>query len=464
MIDTILGSVKTGLYFLAVLSVLVLVHEWGHFFVAKLCRMRVDDFSLFFGKVLIRLGVHDGTEYNIRSIPMGGFVKIAGMEPDDISNGAPIFRRETPKDYGAKKQFLKTLQGLNDEALANINFDNISERIELAVADSVEEGRLTPDGKAELQTLLASTSITDDEQRYMEAVVAADDYVPDHNGYNQKPLWQRAATIFAGPFMSLCFGYLLLCVMGMTGRLPYDQKAENIVASIDHAMPGYKAGLREADKIVRINDVPIVDGDTMMDIIHENVAKPLTITVERGKASQVLHVTPQPSPEKQILTKNGKPILVNGKPLEETVGIIGFAPHYQMLWKHYTPAEAIVRGTEILQVQVVGTFIVLTHPKLAATHVTGPVGIVGEIHANSKEGPWRVLLTAALLSVGLGIMNLLPIPILDGGQLLLLAIEGIRRRKLTSREVYGAQLVGLVLIGMLFVFVMFKDIKGVFFH
>src|ERR1051326_8048572 len=82
--------VKSSLYFLAVLSGLVIVHEWGHFFVAKLCKMRVDAFSLFSGPRLLRLGKRNGTEYNIRTIPLGGFVKIAGMEANDISGGKPI--------------------------------------------------------------------------------------------------------------------------------------------------------------------------------------------------------------------------------------------------------------------------------------------------------------------------------------------------------------------------------------
>src|ERR1041384_6082582 len=107
--------IRSAFYFLAVLSILVIVHEWGHFIVAKLCNMRVEDFSLFFGKRLVRLGVRNGTEYNIRSIPLGGFVKIAGMEPDDISNGAPIFKRRAIA--GAKSAPEKTLRGLSDEAL-----------------------------------------------------------------------------------------------------------------------------------------------------------------------------------------------------------------------------------------------------------------------------------------------------------------------------------------------------------
>src|SRR5579871_4546113 len=113
--EAFVGTLKSAGTFLAVLSVLVLVHEWGHFIVAKLCGMRVEDFSLFFGKRLIRLGVRNGTEYNIRSFPLGGFVKIAGMEPDDISNGAALLQPGNSSRPG------RILSGLNEETLAEID-------------------------------------------------------------------------------------------------------------------------------------------------------------------------------------------------------------------------------------------------------------------------------------------------------------------------------------------------------
>src|SRR5438105_3659674 len=86
MLDTVTGIA----YLLIILSVLVIVHEWGHFIVAKLFKMRVEEFALFFGPVLLRLGKRGDTEYNLRSIPVGGFVRIAGMDPDDVSGGRPI--------------------------------------------------------------------------------------------------------------------------------------------------------------------------------------------------------------------------------------------------------------------------------------------------------------------------------------------------------------------------------------
>src|SRR5713226_726493 len=106
---------KSACYFIAVLSVLVIVHEWGHFIVAKLCGMRVEDFSLFFGKVLLRLGVRNGTEYNIRAVPLGGFVKIAGMEANDISGGKPIL--EAIRGAGHSDQALEdVIRQLEEDA------------------------------------------------------------------------------------------------------------------------------------------------------------------------------------------------------------------------------------------------------------------------------------------------------------------------------------------------------------
>src|SRR5437868_5725675 len=120
--------VKSALYFIAVLSALVIVHEWGHFFVAKLCKMRVDDFSLFFGPRLLCLGKRNGTEYNIRSIPLGGFVKIAGMEPEDLNRGTTTLRSNGTGTF---------LIGLSEETLNSIQADQVSDQVKDSVDRAV---------------------------------------------------------------------------------------------------------------------------------------------------------------------------------------------------------------------------------------------------------------------------------------------------------------------------------------
>src|SRR2546423_7178840 len=111
------------------LSVLVIVHEWGHYIVAKACGMRVEDFSLFFGKILVRLGVRHGTEYNIRSLPFGGFVRIAGMEADDISAGRPLLEAIRNPLFNDPDSISKTLEELDSEAAESIDARKVSDSV-----------------------------------------------------------------------------------------------------------------------------------------------------------------------------------------------------------------------------------------------------------------------------------------------------------------------------------------------
>ena len=436
---------RSAFYFIAVLSALVLVHEWGHYIVAKLCGMRVEDFSLFFGKVILPLGERNGTKYNIRLIPLGGFVKIAGMEPDDISNGAPIFQPRTD----TQKQFHKIMAGLTNEAMESIHFENVSDRVAQAVNQAVEaDGQISENGRRELNALLITTGINADETRYLEAVLNAQTQQPDPNGYNQKPLWQRAATIFAGPFMSLAFGYFLFCGMGLTIGLPDDasSKMENIVEMVNKGTPAAAAGLKPGDRIVQIDDKVITEGKGMVEIIHASVGKSLRITVLRDGKTERFVVVPQP---KQSM-RDGKAI---------TEGQIGFMPRIDPVWKRVGPQEAFGRGTEAIQMQLMGIKKIFASRKDAQESVGGPIAIAGAIHQQSKYGARNIVLLSAMLSISLGIMNLLPIPVLDGGHLMLLAYEGIRRRKLSSAEVTRAQMVGLAIILTIFVLVMFNDIS-----
>ena len=446
-------DLKAILYFLAVLSVLVLVHEWGHFFVAKLCKMRVDDFSLFFGPRLVRLGTKNGTEYNIRTIPLGGFVKIAGMEPEDLT--APINLPSTKTTVEARERKI-ILRGLSEEAFEGIQFENVSEGILEAAARAVgDDARLTSFGKRELEALATShTTVNEDERRFLQTILSTEGYQPDPNGYNQKPLYQRAATIFAGPFVSLAFGYLLFCVMGFTVGLPTDHaQTLPIIESLAKDKPAAQAGLLPGDRILEINGIKLgEDATPLLDIVHNSIGKPVTLIVSRDKITKTYTLTPYAD---TIPDENGKMKLQ---------GRLGFSPAMKMVFAHYDPISSVKRGTELINLQVGGTLHMFGHPSEAKENVGGIISIGKIINQNSKEGIAHVLLTAGMLSISLGIMNLLPIPILDGGHLLLLAIEGIRRRKLTAREIYAAQLVGASIIAVLFIFVMYNDISRWFIH
>src|SRR6185436_19546192 len=118
---------------LVILSILVVVHEWGHYIVAKLCGMRVEEFSLFFGKVLVRLGVRDGTEYNIRAIPLGGFVRIAGMDPNDASDGRTVLNAIRNPLFNDPESMTRVFRELDLEETNGIDTTKITDSIRQTV-------------------------------------------------------------------------------------------------------------------------------------------------------------------------------------------------------------------------------------------------------------------------------------------------------------------------------------------
>ena len=349
-------------YFLVMLSVLVIAHEWGHFIVAKLCKMHVEDFSLFFGKVIWRIGERNGTVYNVRAVPLGGFVKIAGMEPDDISNGAPIFRRSASGK-------IKLLRGLDTESFENVDFERVSERVQNAAASAIEEGQLTLGGRAEIQALLNSTAINDDEHRYLETLVNASMQTErvDPNGYNQKPIWQRAAVIFAGPFMSVVFGYFLFCLMGVTTGFPDDRETRAIITPVKGGVAD-RAGIQNGDRVLRVGSTETPTWEAFRNQIQSRPNQPVTLTVQRGE--QTLNLT--------MTTASGKDGATGKK-----VGRLEVQP--KITWRLYTPMASIEKGTVFLKRNLQGILTVFSSGKDIKENVGGPIAIATIVHEMGKE-------------------------------------------------------------------------------
>jgi len=373
------------------------------------------------------------------------------MEPDDLSIGAPIFR---PNNV-TERRAARILRGLHAGSLDSVNGLHVSDRVRQAVEQAIgTDSYITENGKRELHALAASTTINVDEQRYIDAILQADMDRPDPNGYNQRPLWQRAVVITAGPFLSLLFGYLMMCVMGFTFGLP-DNVNPMVVDVVEPNSPAARAGIRIGDRVLAVNDVRASDLKQAMraiSIIHESVGKQVRIVISRNDVERTVTVVPYAAK----VTETGE----HGKQIHLTFGRIGFS--WEQAWRLYPPTEAVVTGTTMIYEDISGTLNSLfRHP---GEDVGGPIAIADIIHTNAQQGIRHVLFTAATLSISIGIVNLFPIPILDGGHLLLLGIEAVRRRKLSSREMYTAQMVGISIIGVLFVWVMYHDIARLTTH
>jgi regulator of sigma E protease len=382
-------DLKTAIAYIIILGALVVVHEWGHFVIARLFKIRVDEFSIGFGPRAIRIGKRGDTEYNVRWIPLGGYVKIAGMEPD-----------EEP----------------------------------LLVARDKAKGFLGSDESAISKTPLVAenTPNTDEthDQRKMDAI----------DGFYTKPLWQRSLVIFAGPFMSFFFGYVLLCTIGFaTGASSIDNEIERVSPN----SVAQEIGLRDHDRIVKIDDTVITDGEQMVDIIHSSANKLLTLTIKRNGRTLLIHGMPRVQPG-----QNG-----GGLP------IFGFTPG--LVEHHVSIVDSISIGNSMTVAVFTNLEELVRRHRLSEfrSHAGGPIYIAQVTSEAVSQGPSSELSLAAQLSISLAIFNLFPIPILDGGHLLLFGVEGLRRgRRLTIEQQQNFMLAGLAIIGLLFIFIMINDV------
>ena len=377
--------------FILILAVLVFFHELGHFGAAKLFKMRVEEFALGFGKRLVRVAFDGQTEYTIRAIPLGGFVRIAGMEIEDAME--------------------RRLTGAGD--------------------DSRDEDT----GRENTNTHLL-------EQEAAEVDNAVQD------GFNSRPLYQRFVVILAGPVFSLLLGWLLLCLVGVVVGLPTGGTATTKIEAVLPGGAAEKAGLRIGDTIVAIDGTPVQTGEAMVGRIHASANKPLELTVRSEKQPQ----------QTRSVTVTPKPGVVGGK----DVGLIGIVPVAEgEQIKRLGLAESFRLGNRLTLTFFEQLGLIFKRWQVKE-NLGGPIRIFQGTQDAVRQGGPTPMLLAAQLSLSLGVFNLFPIPILDGGHLALLTLEGIRGRKLTAEQTQKVLTAGFAIIVLLFVFIMFNDISKLF--
>ncbi len=260
-----------------------------------------------------------------------------------------------------------------------------------------------------------------------------------------KPLYERALVVLAGPLASLLFGYLVFCVVGFTAGLPTrDSRVTNQVAEVIPGGEAYRVGIRVGDRIVAVNGKPTPTGKELVDAIHCLANKPTRITVQRGSQTFEALVKPRP---RQFTDERGRKV---------TWGVIGIVANTEL--KRVGVVEAVKVGTITTYAFLAHLLDILTDHKQVRESVGGPIAMGRMATDVQRLGVGPLMLLAAQFSLSLFVLNLLPIPVLDGGQLLLLGVELVRRRKLSPREVYSAQAVGLGILMLMILAVTYNDI------
>jgi len=274
--------------------------------------------------------------------------------------------------------------------------------------------------------------------------------------FNFQPVWKRGAIVFAGPVFNLLLAYIVF-VMFLGLKLPVTiPDLSSITTTIEGVMedsPAMEAGLRKDDTIVEINGEPVKDWNEMAEFFANNPGRELSLKVRRGEELINMRVIPRPT---EVEAGNGKKVVV---------GRIGIS---KKLSVHTVESsgilEAPLKGLEAvyrwcaLTLEVVGK---LLTGAVSAKQVGGPILIVDAAAKAAEVGFFAYFNFIAIISINLAILNLFPVPVLDGGHLMFLTIEAIRRKPLSERVLSVANRIGMVLLIMLIAFVFYNDIMRV---
>lgn len=329
---------------LIVFGVLITVHELGHFAAAKLVGMQVDEFAIGFGPKLYQTE-KKGTVYTLRALPLGGFNRIAGMEPGE---------------------------------------------------ENVE------------------------------------------NGFHTKPLWARMVVILAGVTMNFLLPLLLFFGIFFFHGTETPVNEPVLGRVMDH-QPASDAGLMKGDRIISINGTKLSAWTDVSTLIQEAGSKKSTLVIQRGGKTLEKTLIPQ---------------------FDQEAGryLIGVMPTLEKrpLGLSESVRYAVLTEGRIMKGMVDGLRQILTGK--AGVNVAGPIGVAQMAGSVAQEGMIPFLTFIAFLSLNLGILNLIPIPALDGGQFLILAVEGILRHPLPPKAKERVQLVGVALILGLTIYATISDI------
>lgn len=263
--------------------------------------------------------------------------------------------------------------------------------------------------------------------------------------YNYQPVWKRFLIVFSGPLFNLLFASLLFILIFMTGFPVLLPQVGEVLAD----SPAAKAGLLKGDSIIEIDSKPINRWDEMTEFIHKNPGRELLLKVKRDSQVMVFHLTPE---KKEVPNIFGE---------KKEVGLIGIKPMGSTMVMRESLPGAFVNGitkTWDISVLTVVSIIKLIQRIIPAETIGGPILIFQMAGQEAAHGALSFFTFMAIISINLGVLNLLPIPILDGGHIMFLTIEAIRRRPLSEKVIMVAQRVGLAIIITLMVFAFYNDI------
>jgi len=458
-----------------IFAILIVVHEAGHFAMAKRMGVRVLRFSVGYPPRIF--GFRRGeTDYAIGATPLGGYVRMLGDEVAEEPTSATLlgYIKEILLDLeDAGRRTGWVAKGMAPEAAIKALADELAGSgvsAPMAVAAGAEafSGRagvgIGPDRaqavigrdlKPEELLILRAVEQAGSADRACEILSEGkpSGLIERFNAraFPSQPLARRFAIVLAGPAANILFAPILLSIVFMIGVptiLP-------VLGTIRPDLPGYAAGLRPGDRVVAVNGAAVGTWDELSALVKRSGGKPLDLTVQRGQASgsSSLHLTVTP---KQV---DEQTIYATKAP----TWVIGVTPRGDEITRREPPLRAVRDGVietgQMTATLLIGIGKIISGATPVRQALGGPIMIAQMAGREAHQGFADVAMFTVMLSLELGIINLFPVPLLDGGHLLFFTVEGLRGRPMKLRHREIAMQVGLFLLAILMAFVIVNDIS-----
>jgi regulator of sigma E protease len=429
---TLLNIIYVTVAVVAAFGASIFFHELGHFWVARKLGMKVEEFAVGFGPKLFSRK-RDGIEYTLRAIPAGGFVKLPQMITAEALEGQSA--EPVPPAPPLHKILVAFAGPFMNVAFAFaiatlLYFIGLPTPVSQPIVGRVDPA--SPEGKLGIRegdrVVMVDNKPIKTWDDVMEAtMIARTNVIPvviEHDGVSKTYNLTASADNVLG-----------------VKALNLDPREHPVVGGVESGMPAAAAGLQPGDRVLSINGIPVPGQSEMIELISKSGGQPCQIVFDRGNEMKTVTITPQYDPA----TKRAR------------IGIVFSAGVFQV--EHPTPWAQV----KDVCAKMVDTFSALAHSKqtgIGAKDLSGPVGILAILAAQVNSDYRLALSFLVLLNINLAFINLLPIPVLDGGHILMAIIEKIRRRPLSLKFVeYTTTGFAVLLLSFMLYITIFGDIK-----
>ncbi|TFJ94692.1 RIP metalloprotease RseP [Lentibacillus salicampi] len=416
----------TVIAFVFMFGLLVFIHEFGHLIFAKRAGMLAREFAIGFGPKVFAFTKNE-TVYTIRLLPIGGYVRVAGDDPEiiELKPGQHI-GLEFNEDDKVNKIIVNNKSKHPNARVIEIEHSDLDHDLVIQGYEPDEE-----DQKLNFQVDRQAFFVMDEEETQI---------APYDRQFASKSTGKRAMQLFAGPMMNFVLAIAIFVIVGLFNGVPVDEAK---IANVQPDSPADEAGFQVGDEVVQIDGNTISTWEEFNEIIYDSPEEELSMTVQRDDGTETLIITPEKMEEQGITYGQAGVRQASEKTFFGSFEY-GFERAYDTTTLILTNLLKLVTGQYSIEV------------------LSGPVGIYDATDQVVQSGFITFLMWTAILSVNLGIVNLVPLPALDGGRLLFVGIEAVRGKPIDPQKEGIFHFVGFALLMLLMIVVTWNDIQRLF--